>query len=100
MATVFNLEDEIFAVYVASIARSNHIYSSQKAQIILLKADETLIAILLKYANFADIFSLILVMKLSTYTEINDYIIDLEDGKQPFYKPIYSIRSEIGRAHV
>ena len=39
--------------------------------------DKVFIFILFKYANFADVFSKDLIVKLSKYIEIDDYAIDL-----------------------
>ena len=38
-----------------------------------------------------DIFSPDLVTELPEYTEINTHAIDLEEGKQPPYRPIYNL---------
>ena len=44
-----------------------------------------------KYANFADIFSPDLAAELPEHTGINDHAIELVDGQQPPYGPIYSL---------
>lgn len=51
-------------VYIMSLTSSNPIYPSYKAQIVLLKANETSIAILSIYDNFAGVFSPVLMIKL------------------------------------
>lgn len=48
---------------------------------------------LLKYTDFVNVFSLDLAAKLSKYTEINDYAINLIDNKQLPYNPIFSLES-------
>lgn len=48
--------------------------------------------ILSDYANFIDVFSLILIVKFLKYTEINDNTIKLIDDKQSLYKLIYSLK--------
>lgn len=59
LATVaFNSKDEIFVVYIATLAICNEIYSFCKAQLALLKLDETLITVFPEYFNFVDVFSL------------------------------------------
>ena len=44
-----------------------------------------------KYSDFVDIFSEEKVLLLPERTELNEYAINLEDGKQPPYGPIYSL---------
>lgn len=48
------------------------------------------IEILAKYANYADIFSFDLAIKLFENTNIKKYVIKLEKSKQPSYRPIYT----------
>lgn len=43
------------------------------------------------YADFADVFSLNLVVELPKYNRINNFTIQMINGKQPFYDPIYSL---------
>lgn len=58
------------------------IYSFFHVQIALFKLDEAFSAILLEYTDFADIFSLDLIMELLEYIQINNYAIKLVDSKQ------------------
>ena len=67
------------------------IYFSQKAQILVIIKDEALTEIPPKYADYADIFSFDLAMELPNNTGINEHTIKLEKGKQPLYRPIYSL---------
>ena len=53
---------------------------SRKSQIAYLKADKASTKVLSKYINFADVFSLKLVIELSKYMEINDHAIELMDN--------------------
>ena len=46
-----------------------------------------------KYLDFANVFSEEKVLVLPEYTELNEHAINLEDGKQSSYKPIYSLDS-------
>lgn len=57
------------------------VYPSYRVKIALLKVNETLVAILIKYASFMDIFLPVLIVKLLEYTEINNYVIKLLDTK-------------------
>lgn len=80
-ATILNLGDEAFIVYIAFLSIDTNIHLSHKAQIALLKPDEAPIDILSKYTEFADIFSSALAAKLSEHTRINNYAMDLIKGK-------------------
>lgn len=56
-----------------------------------MKADKIPLAILSEYADFVNIFSLDLVIELLEHTDINNYTIELINGKQSPYSPIYSL---------
>lgn len=65
-------------MYIASFANSNlNIHPFCKAQIALLIKNKAFTAILLNYANFADIISSDLTAKLLKYIEINNNPISL-----------------------
>lgn len=69
-------------IYVASIASSDlAVRPSRQAQIASLKVDKTSIAIPSEDADFADVFSPDLIVKLSEYTGINNHTIKLINGK-------------------
>ena len=61
-----------------SIDPSDKVDLSRKAQIAYLKADKALTKVLSKYADFADVFSLKLAIKLLEHG-ISDYSIELVD---------------------
>lgn len=63
-----------------------------KAQIALLIANKVSIEVFKKYVRYVDIFFKKTIVELPKYTKINDYPIDLEEGKQPLYGPIYNLR--------
>ena len=52
----------------------------KEAQIAHLKADEVSTKVFSKYADFADVFSPKLAIKLSEYIKINNYAIKLVDN--------------------
>ena len=79
-------KQETFVVYVASFSSIPLDVRSYISGLIVNKA---LIKIFDKYVDFADIFSSDLVSKLFKHTGINNYAIQLVDGQQPPYKPIY-----------
>ena len=68
------------------------IHPSRAAQIAALKQDEAPTKVSSKYADYADIFSFNLAIKLPENTGINKHAIKLRDGKQSVYSPIYSLR--------
>ena len=57
-----------------------------------LITEKTFTKVFIKYANFADMFSPDLVSKLPKHTGINDHTINLVNGQQPPYEPIYSLK--------
>lgn len=68
-----------------------------------MKINKAFITILSKYTDFAKVFSPDPVAKLPEYTGINNHAINLIDGKQPFYKLIYSpklVESEILKTYI
>ena len=67
------------------------IYPLWVAQIAALKQDKSPTKVLLIYADYADIFSFNLAIKLPKNTGINKHAIELQDDKQPPYWLIYSL---------
>ena len=74
-------------VLVASL----DVHPSRKPQISGLIAEEAPIKVLAKYSDFADVFSPDLASEFPKHTEINDYTIELLEGQQSPYGPIYSL---------
>ena len=98
---VLNPEYETFIVHIASLdsySSLNFILLNAdidplcRLQIVSLITKKASIKIPDKYINFADIFFPNLVFELPEHTKINDHAIDLVNGQQPFYGPIYSLR--------
>ena len=90
----FNEKSETFVVHIAALEAllvGIAIHLSQAAQIASLKQDETPTKVPPKYTDYADVFSFDLTMELLENTGINKHAIELQDSKQPFYKPIYSL---------
>ena len=96
IAAALDPEHETYVVHVASLRStplaSLDIHSFQEPQISSLIAKEAPTKVLTKYSDFADVFSPDLATKLPEHTEINTYAIDLEEGKQLLYRPIYNLR--------
>ena len=67
------------------------ILPARAAQIATLKQDEVPTKVPPKDTDYADVFSFDLAMELPENTGINKHAIELQDGKQPPYGPIYSL---------
>ena len=78
-----------FVVYMASFTLKMLIYPARKTQIALFMAKR--VTVTAEYLNFANVFSKDWVKVLSKRTGINKHTINLEDSKQPPYRPIYSL---------
>ena len=96
-AVVLDPKYETYIVHIACLSStplvmSFNVHLSQKPQISGLVAKKALTKIPTKYSDFADVFSHKLASELLEHTEINIHAIDLEEGKQPPYGPIYSLR--------
>ena len=89
-------EHETYVVHVASLSSAPLVASldvhpfwrPQISGLIVKKAPTKVPA---KYLDFADIFSPNLAFELHKHNGINDYAIELVDGQQPPYGPIYSL---------
>ena len=86
--TALDPEHETFVVHVASfnLVRVN---LDQKSQIASLLTEE--VKILGEYSDFTDVFSEEKALILPKRTKLNEHAIDLKDGKQPPYGPIYRL---------
>ena len=97
VAVALNPEYETYVIHVASLSStplvaSLDVHLSRKPQISGLIAKEAPTKVLAEYLDFADVFSLDLASELLEHTEINTHAIDLEEGKQPPYGPIYNLK--------
>ena len=97
-AAALDPEHETYVVYIKSVSSDAlpsssplNIHPSWRPQISGLIAKEALTKIVAKYLAFADVFSLDLAFKLPKHIGINNYAIELVDGQQPPYGPIYSL---------
>ena len=66
------------------------IHPARKAQIALLVAKE--VKIPTEYSDFSDVFLEKKASILPEVTKLNQYAIELQEGQQPSYGPIYSLR--------
>ena len=97
-AAVLDSEHETYVVHVGSVSSDAlpsssplDVYPSRRPQISNLIAKKASTKIPAKYSDFADVFSPDLASKLPEHTGINNYAIELVEGQQPPYGPIYSL---------
>ena len=69
------------------------VHSKRQAQVRALLLDKALTEVLAKYSNYSNIFSVEYAVELPENTRMNEYAIELEEGKQPLLGPIYSLES-------
>ena len=67
------------------------IHPSRKTQISALIQDKAPTKVPPKYADYANVFSFNLAIELPENTGMNQHSIELQDGKQPLYRLIYSL---------
>ena len=77
------MEYKIFLIYITAfnLDLDNKMHFLNRVQIAHLKVNEALIKVFSKYANFTNIFLLKLIVELSKYMGINNYIIKLVDNE-------------------
>lgn len=77
--TALDPEYEAFVVDVAALSTKSddEMHLSKKVHIAHLKRNETPVEVSTKYAYFANVLFLKLVVKLPKHTRINDHIIEL-----------------------
>lgn len=66
-------------------------YLPRASLLVAQQQEKALSEILGEYVEYIDFFSADLIMKLSDNTGINRYAIELVEGKEHSYKPIYNI---------
>ena len=99
-AVALDSEHETYLVHVGSVS-SNALPSSsplelnihpfRRPQVSGLIIEEAPTKVPAEYSDFADVFSPDLASKLPEHTRINDHAIELVNGQQPPYGPIYSL---------
>ena len=98
-----DVDSETFVVYMAIRGQKEMIIDlGKKAQIEAqsgaqsgayvgaLISNKAPTEILAKYFNYSDVFSAENIAEFSEYTGINDHVIELEEGKQSSFGPIYN----------
>ena len=79
---------EAFVMHVISLS-TMPIYPAREAQIASLVIEE--VQIPSEYSDFSDVFSEERASILPEATELNQHAIELQEGQQPPYGPIYSL---------
>ena len=97
-AAALDPESETFVVHIASLSSDASpssspldVHPSRRPQISGLIAKEAPTTVPAEYSDFADVFSPDLASEFPEYTGINDHAIELVEGQQPPYGPIYSL---------
>ena len=99
-AAMLDLKSENFVIHIASLSSDASpssfpleldVHLSRRPQVSSLIAKEAPTKVPAKYLDFADLFSPDLASKLPEHTGINNHTIELVDGQQPPYGPIYSL---------
>ena len=99
-AVALDPKSETFVVYIASLSSNAlpsssllelDVYPFYRSQVSGLIAKKAPTKVPAEYSNFADVFSPDLASELPKHTGINDHAIELVDGQQLPYGPIYSL---------
>lgn len=72
---------ETSVIYVATILEKMSIYLAKETQIAFLQTGKASIKVLVKYSDYANVFSPKLAMELSENTGINEHAINFIEGK-------------------
>ena len=95
VAAALDPEHETYVVHVASLSSTPlaflDVHPSRRPQVSGLIAVKASTKISAKYSDFADVFSPDLAFELPEHIGINDHAIELVNGQQPSYGPIYSL---------
>ena len=73
-------------------SRAAQVDGGEAIQIAALNQKEAPTEVPAKYSDFSNVFSAKEALILPEQTEFNEHAIKLEEGKQPPYGPIYSLR--------
>ena len=95
-----DMGSKTFVVHVASLSSDAspsssllNVHPFRRPQLFGLIIQEAPTKVLAKYSDFANVFSPDLASKLPKHTKINNPAIELVDGQQPPYGPIYNLKS-------
>ena len=83
----------MFVVHVVIQEREEmSVHSKKQVQIGALLFDKAFTKVPAEYSDYSNIFSAENAIELLENTGINEHVIKLEEGKQPPFGPIYSLR--------
>ena len=87
-----DVNSETFVVHVAIREREEMpVHSERQAQVGALLFDKAPTEVPAEYSDYSNVFSAENVAELPENTRINKHAIELEEGKQPPFGPIYSL---------
>ena len=89
---MFDADSKTFIVHIAIWEREEMpVYSEKQAQVGALLFNKAPTEVPAKYSNYSNVFSAENTTKLLENTEMNEYTIKLEEGKQLLFGLIYSL---------
>ena len=87
-----DVNSETFMVHMAIRERKEMpVHSKRQAQVGALLFDEAPTEVPAEYSDYSDVFSAENAAELPENTGMNEHAIELEEGKQPSFGPIYSL---------
>ena len=87
-----DVDSETFVVHVAIREREEMpVHSERQAQVGALLFNEAPTEVPAEYSDYSDVFSAEHAAELPENTGMNEHAIELEEGKQPPFGPIYSL---------
>lgn len=90
MIAALDLDKKIFVIDIVSLNLGQiTIYPAWEAEITLLVGEG--VTVLVKYLDYANVFSKKTAVKLPKRLDINEHAINLKPGKQLSYEPIYNL---------
>ena len=88
-----DVDSKTFIVHVAIwVQKEMPVHSKRQAQVGALLFDKAPSEVPAKYYDYSNIFSADNAAEILEHIEINDHAIKLEEGKQPLFGPIYSLK--------
>ena len=108
-----NRNSETFVVHITTLEvpttmlihllKTSHVQRSNEPTLAVLKWDKALIKIQAEYSDYSDVISTDLAIELPENTDMNEYTIELIEGKQLPYGSIYAlspVESETLKAYI
>ena len=87
-----DVDSETFVVHMAIREREEMpVHSKKQAQVEALLFDKASTEVPAEYSDYSNVFSAENAAELPENTGINEHAIELEEGKQPLFGPIYSL---------